>query len=137
MKMAELDPTTLTWTAVSSTGKADWFAEQGWTLLANGGILTADVLNNPHAEHYDPSLGSWISDGNTPVNLQGPPRVGCIQYGNGLTYCPPGEIGPAILRPNGTVYLTGANSSRRGERPHRYLHARADSESFRHVDGWS
>ena len=108
MKMAELDPTTLTWTAVSSTGKADWFAEEGWTLLANGGILTADVLNNPHAEHYDPALGSWISDGNTPVNLQGPPQVGCINYGNGLTYCPPGEIGPAILRPNGTVYLTGA-----------------------------
>ncbi|MDR3747812.1 MAG: hypothetical protein P4M04_06635 [Acidobacteriota bacterium] len=33
--------------------------------------------------------------------------MGCINYGGGQ-YCPPGEIGPAILRIDGTVFATGA-----------------------------
>ena len=109
-RMAELDPskTPPTWTAVSSTGKSDEDAEEGWTLMPDGSILTADVKNNPHTERYLPTLGKWVSEGNTPVNLQGPPQVGCISYGNHQLYCPPGEIGPAILRPDGTVFATGA-----------------------------
>lgn len=106
--MAELDPATLQWTGVGSTGKSDFNAEEGWTLLPNGTILTVDVKNNPNSEIYKPSSQSWVSAGNTPVNLQGPPQEGCIQYGNNQTYCPPGEIGPAILRPDGTVFATGA-----------------------------
>ena len=108
MKMAMLDPVTLTWTAVSSAGKSDWFAEEGWTLMPDGSIVTYDVLNNPHAEKYIPSSGQWISAGSTIANLQGPPEVGCIQYGQGQLYCPPGETGPGILLPNGTVFATGA-----------------------------
>ena len=114
-RMAELDPTTLKWTAVASTGKTDFDAEEGWTLMPDGTILTADVKNNPHTERYLPTTNClpllkpcWISAGNTPVNLQGPPQVGCIQYGQHQLYCPPGEIGPAILRPDGTVFATGA-----------------------------
>jgi hypothetical protein len=107
MQMAELDPHTLTWTALASTGKSDFNAEEGWTLLPNGNVLTIDVKNNPNSEHYVPSQQQWISDGNTPVNLQGPPEVGCIS-GQWGTYCPPGEIGPAVLRPDGTVFATGA-----------------------------
>jgi len=107
MQMADLDPSTMTWTAVASTGKADWNAEEGWVLMPNGTVLTWDVLNSPHAEHYVPSLQQWISDGNTATDLMGPPEVGCIQYGGG-EYCPPGETGPGILRPDGTVYATGA-----------------------------
>ncbi len=34
MNVAELDPHTWTWTELASTGKADWNAEEGWTLLA-------------------------------------------------------------------------------------------------------
>lgn len=107
-QMAVLDPATLKWTAVGSTGKSDWNAEEGWTLLPDGSVLTFDVLNNPHSERYIPSLGRWISAGSTIANLQGPPQVGCINYGNGKKYCPPGEVGPAILRPDGTVFATGA-----------------------------
>ena len=106
-QMAQLDPATLKWTAVSSTGKSDWFSEEGWTLMPNGTILTADVLNNPNSEHYVPSQGIWVQDGSTIANLQGPPEVGCIR-GEWGDYCPPGEIGPAILRPDGSVYATGA-----------------------------
>jgi hypothetical protein len=107
MQMADYDPHTGTWTSLGSPpGKADWFSEEGWTLMPNGTILTADVLAAPNTEHYIPNEQRWLSDGNTPVNLMGPPEVGCIQYGGGQ-YCPPGEIGPAILRPDGSVFATG------------------------------
>jgi hypothetical protein len=73
MQMADLDPSTMTWTAVGSTGKADWFAEEGWTLMPDGTILTWDVLDNPNSERYIPSQQMWVSDGSTVANLQGPP----------------------------------------------------------------
>ncbi len=107
MAMAELDPYTLTWSALSSSGKSDWNAEEGWTLLPNGTVLTADVLNSPNSEHYDRTTQTWIQDGSTIANLMGPPEVGCIN-GQWGSYCPPGEIGPAVLRPDGTVFATGA-----------------------------
>jgi hypothetical protein len=106
-QMADFDPSTMQWTAVGSSGKADWDAEEGWTLLPDGSVLTADVLDNPNSERYLPAAQRWVTAGNTIANLQGPPEVGCIQGGWG-NYCPPGEIGPAILRPNGTVFATGA-----------------------------
>ncbi len=106
--MAWLDPSTLTWAALGSSGKSDWFAEEGFTLMPDGTILTMDVLNNPNSERYITNQQMWVSDGSTIANLQGPPEVGCITYGNNQIYCPPGEIGPAILRPDGTVFATGA-----------------------------
>ncbi len=108
-KMATLNPATDTWTEVGSTGKSDWFAEEGWTLMPDSSILTWDVLNNPHSEKYIPSTGQWVTAGSTIANLQGPPEVQCITYGNGQKYCPPGETGPGILRPDGTVFATGAH----------------------------
>src|SRR5262249_16507841 len=41
--MAALDPAPPTWTAVPSTNKRDFNAEEGWTLMPNGTILTFDV----------------------------------------------------------------------------------------------
>jgi hypothetical protein len=107
MQVAELDPVTMTWTLMGSSGKSDFNAEEGWTLMPGGTVLTVDVLDNPNSERYIPSMQQWVSDGNTVANLQGPPEVGCLHYGGGQ-YCPPGEIGPAILRPDGTVFATGA-----------------------------
>jgi hypothetical protein len=106
--MATLDPSTLKWTEVGSKGKADFNAEEGWTLLPDGTILTWDVKDNPNSEIYDPSSQTWTSAGDTPTNLMGPPEEGCLKYGNNHTYCPPGETGPGILRPDGTVFATGA-----------------------------
>jgi hypothetical protein len=122
--MWRLDPASLTWTSVPATGKADDFAEEGWTLLPDGDLFTVDVGNPRHAEHYDPTAGQWYSDGSTPVGLTSPTDnpggltygpapvqvVGGITYGPGPvgTYFPPGEVGPAMLLPNGTVFLTGA-----------------------------
>ena len=122
--MWRLDPVNLTWTSVPATGKADDFAEEGWTLLPNGDLFTIDVGTPPHAEHYDPIAAQWYSDGNTPMGLTSPTSapggvtygpaplevVGGVTYGPGPTgtYFPPGEIGPALLLPDGRVFATGA-----------------------------
>jgi hypothetical protein len=106
--MATLDPATLKWTIISATGKSDFNAEEGWTLMPNGTILTYDVKKNPNSEIYDPASKTWTSAGSTKANLQGPPAEGCIHYGHNHVYCPPGEVGPGILRPDGTVFATGA-----------------------------
>ena len=112
-QMAALDPKTLTWQGVPSAGKSDFDAEEGWTLLPNGTILTADVKHAPNSEIYTPSAGAWASAGSTIVDLHSPSPYGCLHYGpNGsLCYYPPGEIGPAILRPDGTVFVTGSYTS--------------------------
>jgi len=106
--MAVLDPATLKWTEVGSTGKSDFNAEEGWTLMPDGTVLTYDVKHNPNSEIYNPSAQTWTSAGTTVANLQGPPVEGCLNYGHNHVYCPPGETGPGILRPDGTVFATGA-----------------------------
>jgi hypothetical protein len=108
---ATLDPVTLQWTLVSTSGKSDFNSEEGWTLMPDGTILTADVLNAPNSERYLTTQGEWISDGSTIVDLHSPTTVnGCIPYPGGCYY-PPGEIGPQILRPDGTVFVTGSAKS--------------------------
>lgn len=70
--------------------------EQGYTLLPNGNVLTVDIALVPgatNAEQYDPSSGTWISAGIT----------GDAFY----DICGSGEIGPAPLRPDGTVVQFG------------------------------
>jgi hypothetical protein len=109
MEMAELDPATLQWTSAASTGKSDFNAEEGWTLLPDGTILTFDVFNAPNSERYLPSQATWVSAGTIPVDLHSPGDGKCLTYAGGC-YLPPGEVGPAILRPDGTVFATGSKS---------------------------
>ena len=111
--MAVLDPATLQWTEAPARGKSDFNAEEGWTLLPDGSVLTADVKNVPNTELYTPSTGTWVSEGNTPEPLAAPSTSGPISYPGGV-YDPPGEIGPAVLRPDGTVFATGASNTRAG-----------------------
>lgn len=108
---AALNPKTLKWKTLKHKGKSDFNAEEGWTLLPNGTILTADVKNAPNSEIYNPSTGTWKTAGSTIVDLHSPSPYGCLLYGPGLCYYPPGEIGPAILRPDGTVFYTGSYTS--------------------------
>jgi len=115
-QMRELNPKTMKWTSVSSKGKKDFNAEEGWTLLANGSVLTADVKAAPNSEIYTPAAKEWVTAGSTIVDLHSPSPDGCIKYGPGnkLCYYPPGEIGPAILRPDGTVFATGSYTGSSG-----------------------
>ena len=109
-QVAALDPTTLKWTEYGSAGKSDFNAEEGWTLMPDGNILTWDVKHSPNSEIYSPTTQTWATAGTTVANLMGPPEVACLHYGSHgqYTYCPPGETGPGILRPDGTVFATGA-----------------------------
>jgi hypothetical protein len=115
-QMRELDPKTMKWSTVPSKGKKDFDAEEGWTLLADGTILTADVKAAPNSEIYTPSAKEWKTAGSTIVDLHSPSPDGCINYGPGgkLCYFPPGEIGPQILRPDGTVFVTGSYTKNNG-----------------------
>ncbi|HMD17066.1 MAG TPA: hypothetical protein VKH18_10400 [Terriglobales bacterium] len=115
-QMRELNPKTMKWLGTSSKDKEDFNAEEGWTLLANGSILTADVKDAPNSEIYTPSAKEWVTAGSTIVDLHSPSPDGCLHYGPGGTLCyyPPGEIGPQILRPDGTVFVTGSYTKNNG-----------------------
>jgi hypothetical protein len=110
-RVAALDPRTMQWTNLESEGKNDFNSEEGWTLLPNGEVLTLDVLDAPKAEVFSASEEEWQHIQDVPADLHSPtPVVGCVPYGpaGSLCYFPPGEIGPAILRPDGTVFATGS-----------------------------
>jgi hypothetical protein len=109
--VSALDPRTMKWTRLGSEGKSDFNSEEGWTLLPDGTVLTLDVKNAPRAELYSPSEQEWTRIADVPVDLHSPTSViGCTPYGPAASQCyyPPGEIGPAILRPDGTVFATGS-----------------------------
>jgi hypothetical protein len=101
---ALLNPSSLTWTLTGTATKADQHDEEGWTLLPNGKVLAIDT-NNPsdltHSELYDPATGNWSYAGSTLVKLPDTNPDGSGSH----------EIGPAVLRPNGTVFATGGTSS--------------------------
>jgi Galactose oxidase, central domain len=122
-KAAVLDPKTLTWTEVNDVGKDDVFAEEGFTLLPDGSVLTVNLTDHPFAQRFipspDPTLTQWVGAGETPENLQATDTNGVksIPFDHGEVYHPPGEIGPAILRPDGTVFATGAACTLKGTGP--------------------
>lgn len=89
---ATLDTTTLAWTLVG-TGKVDRNDEEGWTLLPNGTLLTVDAIDAPSTEIYNPATQTWTFAGNTPARLEDPTSQ---------------ELGPQVLRPDGTVLAIGA-----------------------------
>jgi hypothetical protein len=106
---ALLNPRTLTWTATGS-GKFDLFDEEGWTLLPDGKVLTVDAYvfsydaTGMGSELYDPHTGAWTSAGSTKVQLWDS-AVTC-----GGEPVATQELGPGVLRPDGTVFYTGSNT---------------------------
>jgi hypothetical protein len=102
---ALLNASTLTWTPTGS-GKFDENDEEGWNLLPGGKVLTVDAYvnlgegNGTNSEIYNPTTGSWTSAGSTIVQL----------WDSHGSY----EVGPAMLRPDGTVFATGANGAGAG-----------------------
>ena len=111
--VAVLDPSTMTWSQVSTTGKTDSFnSEEGWTLLPDGSFFTLDVANAPASERFlltGSAAGVWASSGNTLQDLHTPTTSSPITAPGCPTYFPPGEIGPTLLRPDGTVFAVGAS----------------------------
>jgi len=108
---ALLKASTLTWTDISNgSGKFDVYDEEGLTLLPGGMVLDVDAYvfkyqaNGMNYETFDPTANKWTSQGNTPVQLWDS-AANCGGQGSASF-----ELGPAVLRPDGTVFATGANS---------------------------
>lgn len=95
-QQAYFNPKTLAWTNITNTGKVDRFDEEGWGLLPNGEVLTVDAINAPNSELYNPTTKKWTSAGSTIVRLEDPSSQ---------------EVGPFVLRPDGTVFASGASPS--------------------------
>ena len=104
-QQALFNAATLTWTPTGS-GKFDENDEEGWNLLPGGKVLTVDAyVNFGEAMARTPksitlATGSWTSAGSTIVQLWD-------SHGSF-------EVGPAMLRPDGTVFATGANGAGAG-----------------------
>jgi hypothetical protein len=97
-QLADLDPLTLTWSSRNGSNKADQNLEEGWVLLPDGTVLTVDTQKTAQSERYVPASDSWVAQISTIVSLA---------TNNGLSsYI--AEIGPAVLRPDGTVFVGGA-----------------------------
>jgi hypothetical protein len=98
---ALLNTKTLTWTQ-TGTGKADGnYDEEGFTLLPNGKVLTVDTNNTSNltnSELYNPATGMWTGAGSTIVKLDDLNADGTGSH----------EMGPQVLRPDGTVIAFGA-----------------------------
>lgn len=110
--LAVLSPITLTWTELSVTGKNDTFnSEEGWTLLPDGTVFTLDVSKAPAAERLfiNGNAGNWISAGVTMQDLHTPTTSSPLTAPGCPVYDPPGEMGPALLLPNGNVFAVGAS----------------------------
>ena len=103
---ALFDAITLAWTPTGKN-KFDIHDEEGWTLLPNKKVLTVDAYvfaydaGGTNSEIYNPSSGKWSSAGSTIVQLWDS-AAGC---GGNASF----EVGPGVLRPDGTVFYTGAN----------------------------
>ncbi len=113
---ALLDARTLTWTE-TGTGKFDSNDEEGWTLLPSGEVLDVDAyvpLSFPYepkgknSELYNPETGRWHSAGSTIVQLWD--SAAACGGENVATF----ELGPAVLRSDGTVFNTGADTCPNG-----------------------
>ena len=96
--VAPLPATTVTW-APTGSNKADTNDEEGWTPLTTGDLLTVDTnrsigANSP-AELYSPTTGAWSATGTAPSVLVDPNSH---------------EIGPAVRRPDGSVFQSGSSS---------------------------
>jgi len=106
---ALLDAQTLTWTQTGAK-KSDINDEEGWTLLRSGNVLTVDAYvfsydaTGTNSELYNAITGSWGSAGSTQAQLW-ESRAGCGGEAKSTA-----ELGPAILRADGTVFYTGANT---------------------------
>jgi hypothetical protein len=97
--------------ASSSDGKNDEFDEEGWNLLPNNLVLTVDaytsntVLTGTNSETYNSSTNTWSTAGSTIQQLW---DSHCMLGGGSF------EVGPAVLRPDGTVIATGASDCEPG-----------------------
>jgi hypothetical protein len=91
--------TSASWTSTGTNKANGSYNEEGWTVLPNGNVMAVDVAvsQGQNAEIYSPGTGTWSSG---------------IATGAMLSTCNSGEpsaceIGPQVLRPDGTLVAFG------------------------------
>jgi hypothetical protein len=89
-RTAFYNPVSGTWSAGPS--KANSSSEATWILLPNGTVMTWDCFGHPYSEKWVPTSNSWVTCGNTSVDL--------VLSGSF-------ETGGAILRPTGDTFCIG------------------------------
>ena len=87
------DPSTSSWTA-AATKLNGQCVEETWTLLPDGTFVTADCVNHPGSELYDPVADAWVDLGNTPVDI----------VDSSL------EVGAGLLMYDGRAFCLGATT---------------------------
>jgi hypothetical protein len=92
---------TLGWS--STNAPSNYQDEQGYTLLPTDKVMTIDVWDPPATQQYDPAGGRWSATASTPVSLVDPSQCGNF------------EIGPAIVRADGTLVAFGGNTGCSGQ----------------------
>ncbi len=110
------DPVLDTWTTAGTAfgtapqtkdGRSD---EEGWTLLPDGTVLTIDISLPPRTQKYDPGSDRWERADASPATLT--QQLALLSLPD-TTVNPPvnvniGEIGPAVVLPDGRLFAIGA-----------------------------
>ena len=113
---ATWDPVLDTWTtagtgfgtkAQTRIGGCD---EETWTLLPDGTVLTVGIAAPESAQKYDPVSDTWVPADTSPATLT--EQLALLSLPD-PTVNPPatvniGEIGPAVLLPDGQLFAIGA-----------------------------
>ena len=92
--VAKLDPVALTWTAMSlrpGVGSSD---EDSWVLMPDNTIAAPSCMAPPTTWVYDIASDQWQKTNDLPVSIVDPEDS---------------EIGPGLLRYDGTAFYLGAN----------------------------
>lgn len=85
------NPSNNTWSAGPNLFRGYYQDEASWVKLPDGSILTVDPFGT-NSERYIPSQNRWIDDGIVPVSLYDADH---------------GELGAALLLPNGKAFFLG------------------------------
>lgn len=91
--IAKLDPSTLTWTTMKDRPGVSTSDEDSWVLMPNNTVVGPSCPNPPTTWVYDIEKDKWTQGNSLPVSV--------VDAAS--------EIGPALLRYDGTAFFLGAN----------------------------
>jgi hypothetical protein len=90
---AIFNPAAMSWNL--TTDKHQRSAEESWTLLQDGAVVTANCWGHPASERFVPANNGWSIDGSIPATSD-------------LVENASKEIGPGVLLPDGRAFYVGA-----------------------------
>jgi len=93
---AIFNPATTTWTRTGS--KINRSSEEGWVLLPDGTVITANCFGHPASEKFIPATNSWMADASIPSSAD-------------VVEDTSSETGPSVLLPDGRALFVGATGN--------------------------